>query len=347
MKRDELERIASDPIDWLSAYARRHPTAWRDFDTMRKHHATTWPAWCFIPIAGAQAQVAAYLERDWTDLTWQERGKAATEAAILAALAAWRMTKGVYIFDRTLADALWRTPVTGRIPTSVLHNLPEWCVYLRLDRRVAMGHLFGAWAHLDHDRDTNVSSLRVIFNVAGEALVPTVITLGGSIDDGIRETTGSQMVEEAVTAMGRAVAELHAANALINQLIEPIVSTLLYLCSAEPEVAGAHGHPRNPQPRKVKGGMKLIAAQQVREWNVGVMLGRALRAAAEHADREDASGSGRTVRPHVRRAHWHTFLTGPRDSERTPVLKWLHPMLVGGGAPEDLPVVVHPVKGPR
>jgi hypothetical protein len=36
---------------------------------------------------------------------------------IMVALAAWRATQGIYRFDPTTFDALWKTPVAGDIPT--------------------------------------------------------------------------------------------------------------------------------------------------------------------------------------------------------------------------------------
>ena len=62
----------------------------------------------------------------------------------------------------------------------------------------------------------------------------------------------------------------------------------------------------------------------------------------------------RTVKGHVRRGHWHTYLTGPRKdvhgdridaSNRKPVLKWLPPTWVAGGADTDEPRV-YAVKEP-
>lgn len=44
-------------------------------------------------------------------------------------LASWRMSKGVYVFDRELASALESTNL-DRIPTEVVFRMPEQCVYI-------------------------------------------------------------------------------------------------------------------------------------------------------------------------------------------------------------------------
>ena len=48
----------------------------------------------------------------------------------IGAFLPWRVTQGIYRFDPTTFDALWKTPVTGDIPTEVLFYLPEWCAYI-------------------------------------------------------------------------------------------------------------------------------------------------------------------------------------------------------------------------
>jgi hypothetical protein len=43
--------------------------------------------------------------------------------------------------------------------------------------------------------------------------------------------------------------------------------------------------------------------------------------------------NGEPACPHIRRAHWHNYWTGPRSDRhaRTIELHWLSPMLVGAG----------------
>jgi len=42
-------------------------------------------------------------------------------------------------------------------------------------------------------------------------------------------------------------------------------------------------------------------------------------------DAQAAGGPGGTVRPHIRRAHWHGYWTGPREGTQTFVYHWLPP----------------------
>ena len=80
------------------------------------------PDWRFLPLAGTYAIISK-------GKTLQSPNQA-HHIGILGALGAWRVTQGIYRFDPTTFDAIWKTPVTGDIPTKVLFPLPEWCVYI-------------------------------------------------------------------------------------------------------------------------------------------------------------------------------------------------------------------------
>ncbi|HEX6939337.1 MAG TPA: hypothetical protein VF158_07985 [Longimicrobiales bacterium] len=331
--------LADRPLHWLIEYGRRHPGAWRRFEEMRADRSRglpTWPAWCFAPLAAGMA-IASRGTASERFASWPlaERVRVGREAAILTALAAWRMTKGVYVFDPDLLQALWLTPVTGSIPSDLLERLPEWCVYVPLDR----DGLRGVWAHLESDANDGHAELRLV-TIAGGTLEPLAIHLGGSVAEGVESMLAAGAALAGVPVHNR---ELEVEARRARAVAEPIVSLLLWLCSERPEIEG-RGRPGNPKPKRVKGALREFAAPGPRTWAVGARVGAALRAARGAAERAEGEATGRRVRPHVRRAHWHTYWTGPRSGEQTPVLRWLHPILVAGGDVDELPAVVRAVK---
>ena len=62
------------------------------------------------------------------------------DGPVIAALASWRPTQGIYRFDADLLEAVWQTPLAspstssstsaGKLPTELLYHLPEWCPYI-------------------------------------------------------------------------------------------------------------------------------------------------------------------------------------------------------------------------
>lgn len=289
----------------------------------RGERLPVWPEWCYLPLAGANAVVSGGGDRLGAD----DLAKV-LDVSALAALAAWRMTKGLYRFDPDILGTLWDTPLTGDLPTDLLLRLAEWCVYVQTQGRAVMDKtLHGFYAHLEADPQGGRRELRLLLDYDA-GLSPLPIHLVGSLAEGLEQTTREAELQAAQAGLDigalRAQFDHHPGGRWAAEAA-PLVSLLLYLCSDRPDLVGP-GTPGNPQPRKIKGGPKLFAAPGVKTWDVAYRLGAAFR-----------------------QAHFHTFLSGLRSGPRTRTLRWLPPVAVGfdpdGYA--ELPAVVRPVRGGR
>ena len=60
-------------------------------------------------------------------------------------------------------------------------------------------------------------------------------------------------------------------------------------------------------------------------------------AANEYARKSEGTGTGtgRTVRPHIRRAHWHHYWTGP--GRKSLEVRWIQPTLVLADGEQEMP----------
>lgn len=57
------------------------------------------------------------------------------------------------------------------------------------------------------------------------------------------------------------------------------------------------------------------------------------------------SEAGKSIRPHFRRGHWHTYWLGKRTAkDRKLVLRWVAPIMVNISIIDELPVVVNRLK---
>lgn len=324
--------------DALIAFGQQYPDAWGIADQLRRDSLADmrWPDWCYLPMGGwyevatALLRVPVLAQLDHMQLMQK-----------LAALGTWRMTQGIYRVDPTLYADLIATPVAGPLPADVLLQLPEWCIYLELPD--LHPGLQGAWVHLEHDSNTGRAELRLWLDAAQP--FPLCLHIG------------AWTVEEAVQRM-LTEAERHSPVALgpmpaLAGFATPIISLLLYICTAGDFTRrGVPGTPENPHPKKTRrDGWKLFPAPGPVEWDVGVRMGSALRA-AYHAAETGQGGSHAGPRGHVRRAHWHTFVSGPRKdaegqdipaNQRRRDVRWMPPIPVNLPDVDRMPATIRSI----
>lgn len=328
------------PLAWLRRYSERYPGAWKAAAKMRSDRGKDlpyWPDWCYLPVSVGFALASA---------RGADLGEQARRAGILAALAAWRMTKGIYRYDPDVLDAVWKTPVGEKIPTEVLFSLPEWCCYVETPGKTlplgATGKprdLSGFFVHLEHDvlsaaQGVERRELRFVLDLdePGEGLLYTIPmhltkpTLAGCLKD----TASESVARAGARGEGRLGADEMAR--FLAAVVPPLLSLTLYLCSVaemRPE-DGEERRPANPEPKRTKKDKaKLFAVDSPTVWEVGHRTGAALRSSG--ARQPGTEGEvGRTVRGRLRRAHWHAFWVGPhsRPEEREIRVKWLPPTTV-------------------
>lgn len=242
------------------------------------------------------------------------------------------MTQGIYRYDSAIYEAVATTPLDGRdLPAHALLRLPEWCVYVEAHpgAEVLGLPLAGFFAHLEHDAGSGRGELRLVLDAddperdGRPMLVPIPLHLVGSLGDAI-----SAMWAETRRHGGGAVPELPVqAMRASAAALAPLVSLVLYLCSEEPDLGGET--PSRPRSTATKRGPRLFPPASPRTWDVGVRLGAALRAAEAQRDdgAETTEGTERAaVRPHIRRAHWHTYLRGVGRTDR--YVRWMPPIAV-------------------
>lgn len=309
------------PSEHLYGAGQMYPAAWKQVELFRAGKGADgmpdWPDWCFLPLGGWHAIVS---ERRYMAF---ER---VADVARLAAIGTWRYSQGVYRFDPDVYAAIRSTELTGDLPAEVLFRLPEWCVYIETPgARWFDDELAGFWAHLEHDANTGRPELRLMLNSA-DALTAVIVHIG---DWPLAEAVQRSIDEAASQAALHGIAfsaPAGMATALAAE-VTGMVSLLLYICSDEPEIDDERvpgDFPRRARPVRTKKGWRIFPAPRVRTWRIGAQLGRQLR------DASLSDATDRLVAPHIRRAHWHGFWTGPRAGERRLKYKWIPPIFVQG-----------------
>lgn len=317
---------------------------------------TDWPDWCFLPMAAAAAFV-------------QHHDLAPQCIATFAALWTWNQTRGIYRFDEALVEALEDMDPDKALPTEVFENLPEWCPYIETPH---IDESRGFWVHLEYDVNTGRRELRFLLDTpVGEKYTGPLPALilhlpkGGTISQGVSLATEEKIrqtarrgfgnldnpaIKEATMLIQQVVAEPHEVREIAKRI--PLV---LYLCAENKDLCDI-GPVYSRRPLDGKRGRKrrrrrhhrrpASKPSNARQWAVGYRIGAKLRKVAGERDHAGWTGTGSPKRPHIRRAHWHSFWRGPRHGPREIVIHWLPPIPINCDfADEDLPGVVRPVGG--
>jgi hypothetical protein len=231
----------------LAVVGRAYPRAWSQVDQLRRERGRSlpqWPEWCFLPLHGAYAIVSGGGE----NRVPHER---AHHVGIVGALAAWRVTQGVYRYDPALYEALIGTALDRDIPREPLYRLPEWCVYLETPGLTWMvagetRPIHGVWAHLDWEEHTPGAAaheLRLLLDTArtpADALdpwrgcIPIPLILGpGSVAHALERVmaSGVARARELGYEVSGLFGDARVASQIVGEILWPIVSLLLYLCS--------------------------------------------------------------------------------------------------------------------
>lgn len=305
-----------------------YPGIWDELARIRaaKGKKTDWPDHVFVPISFC-SDLVMYRERKRTGKRNVFEGfdsERKSISAMIFTLNAWRQTKGIYSFDRTLSEELSRTVIGGELPLAVMERSPEWCVcidasFLR-EKIPEYGHCVGALLSVDEYRRPVCTLLLETDRGAGFAGV----VIPENLQDFLSSLRGG---------------EKESPN---TRMVSWCLSSFLYMCSANADVdARGRKAPKGPKELgKKKLDRKTVAkgAAAPSYLDVGTRVGAALRRAFTYSTENGArfgdkngteAGVSKRPRPHTRTAHWHHYHVGPRNAEEKNLrLRWIHPVFV-------------------
>ena len=338
MKAKQDQYTASRLEGYIRAVTEKYPDAWKilaDFWMRKgKNGFPNWPGWCFVPLSASSAIISR--ETNISDPPPLDK---LADISIIGGLGAWRLTKGIYRFHPDIFNAVWDTPLEGKMPVELLYRLPQWCVYIEAPGKEVIGKaIHGFFAFLEYDLETGHAELRFLIDLCEGRLVPLVLHLSSEnlvecIDHTLAYTR--KQLEKVGMCMesGLSVAKKFCPfNSFDVNGFQPLISSMLYLCSENAEVRNprnASETPGKPAPKRTKKGTRLFPAGAVTFWELGYRTGEEIRRLRQGEGRSQREGTHGSPSPHIRKAHWHSFWTGPRKGPRKLILRWLLPIAVG------------------
>lgn len=251
------------------------------------------------------------------------------DIGILAALGTWRYSKGIYQINEDVLNALWETPLSGDLPVDVMTRLPEWCVYVATPGRPIPGksdRLHGVFLQMAWDVQRLELEFRAtsVMDCALCLPIPVRLGLGGTLTDAIERSF--RYADDYAEKLGNTTLSFfdNQEKAYLSQEVLHYINLALYLCSDEPEYDGHAPCQSYPSPVRTKKGMRMFPADRTRLWSLGAETGAKIR---KYQDTPLEDPTGRTVRPHLRRSHWHGYWHGPQRTHYK--YNWLSPIFVG------------------
>jgi hypothetical protein len=236
------------------------------------------------------------------------------EAAILdAQFCAWSISKNVFQFDQSLFDAILdgdlqdvKADMLDRLPYNTMYiNTPSFFISFNGKKARVKGILFShrrEFRHLTDETIKNFMGYCILYEEA-EGVLKTffssfMVGPDGSID-------------------------------CLDQFISTVVCNLLLYISVYMADIRSENNSQSISFPSYKKGFGLSPAKGLKIWHVGRKIGSLIR---EYNLQQKKKGSHASPSPHIRRAHWHTYLTGPKKNvpidQRKRLLKWIPPIPV-------------------
>jgi hypothetical protein len=337
------------PLKLIKKMETVFPRGFKDFKTIyynRGIRLPEWPDWCYVPAQLIEDNLVIRVGEDINSK--EDFYNALKQPILLTAAATWRLTKGIYRFDADVYKELVEQELHGELPTELLMRLPEWCVYIETP---GMDNSEGFMAFLNYDLNTERPDLIFIVFTDTDAY-PYLMPLGNWNLKEALEISLNRNVEGLQEMQKQIDFKLDSAESFKLNLekekddyvnrINRRLNLLLYLCSNNADI------PAIPFQMHGNGTKRMIAAAECRVWDVGIRVGAAIRKYREQEDEEIRQRDNKphnSPRPHIRRAHWHSFWKGHKSdyAGRELILHWLPPIPVMVGDSE-LPAVIREVE---
>jgi hypothetical protein len=253
----------------------------------------------------------------------------------------WNRRKQVYTFDADMLNELIRTDISDIvIPYDAFEYLPYRSLYLDFSANSQIVKTVGADGCL-------VQIQSVTLRETGDQFYQFCVILSSFYKD--NEITMMKAVvlpndkndvrlsvDEFTKAYDSKLGLYVSETGICPEEMRPelqgmlVVQCLLYLCSYQPDIHETTAS--KMQYRKVKKAVKSGKQLPVREYVVGERFGEAFRKWTKGClgQSSEHTPTGRKNKPHMRRAHYHRFWTGKRDSdERRLVTRWVHECFCG------------------
>lgn len=262
----------------------------------------------------------------------------------------YKRNKQTYVFDKDFLSELFQTETNITVPYDIFDRMPFKSVYLDYSSNEEICSqlgIDGVLAQVEGVRSEEGGEDWVILMLVyrnGSCIFTITQVLPNMKDNEeldldclVNAINRKYITDEAVTSLKGVESK---------EFFGLVVQSLMYLCSYEPDIreSAASKQRYKTVKRTAKSKMQLPE----REHSVGERYGEAFRKWTKGSlnQSHEGTGAGSKKRPHLRRAHWHRYWTGKRNSpERELIIRWVSECFCGlsEGETDKLDSVTHEV----
>ena len=329
------------PMKLLRQMKYRYPGIFDTIDSLHgdERYKNLWPheaAWTI-----SQAVLSAMVAVSGKKPEEMDQEMAADMEAVQA-LAGWRQGKTVYDFSPALTEELYRGAAEKKLTLAAdMLRLPAYTVYIQPNFREAEDEadqgcgFFVSWNYTPAPELCFVSvdsrgkadlEYRLLIGEEEETLEACMDRTAASFRESLEKARSMRAIQESI---GDEEVDLTGTLRSFRRIVSKWLALVLYLSAVNAEIRRDPAHDFR-RTRKVRDIPREIDHLLVGE-ETGIRLTE-FRRRAGNARGEDRGGHHRSPVMHLRRAHWHTYLRGPRKlgPKRQRFLKWIAPIMVGG-----------------
>ena len=222
----------------------------------------------------------------------------------------WAFTKKIYKLDMDLVGLLIESkPDLSLLTLELLKKLPDFTTAIYSPMELAPGFFMYGFSVCYSESDGIIYEDKLDIN--GRNIAKFILY---TVLDGDRTHTFELDLDtQLLTSSGRLV--IDSREGLV-EMMEKILPILLYVCSENFHTEGEF-----PKFQGVKGTKRTFSIpDKVTYVKAGVNDGNIIR--KFNSDIKAYKATGRTMKPHIRRAHWHSYWSGATGS-KTKLLKFL------------------------
>lgn len=237
------------------------------------------------------------------------------ELVLIVCLFTWQYNKFIYKFNKDIFNSIIDCEIEKNLPANLIKRLPHSCLYVSTENyfedpanQIKIDGFFICLTKIDH-KDYIIFLINY-YHPENEIFICSIPIL-------LDNKNINELIDETEKNHGSLMNYREETKKLLHKLF----SITLYLCSNEPDISCHEKIKKEHQPIiKTRHGEKLLPAPKVKIFNVGDEIAKKIQ------EVNDYESGDKSVRAHIRKAHWHGYWIGKGRTEFK--YNWIHPTLI-------------------